>query len=50
MSLCVIVVFRKYAWVVPLKQKNGITITSTFQKLSDKSGDKPNKIWVDKGN
>ena len=32
-----------------MKEKKGIKNTSTFQKLSDKSGDKPNKIWVDKG-
>ena len=32
-----------------MKEKKDIKNTSTFQKLSDKSGDKPNKIWVDKG-
>ena len=49
MSLCIIVAFSKYAWVIPLKEKKSSTITSTFQKLSDKSGHKPNKIWIDKG-
>ena len=30
---CVIDVFRKYAWVIPLKDKKGITITNAFQKI-----------------
>ena len=30
--LCAIDIFSKYAWVVPLKDKNGITITNAFQK------------------
>ena len=54
--LCVIDIFRKYAWVVPLKYKKGISIVNAFQKIlkeSDKSkakskGRKPNKIWIDK--
>ena len=41
--------FSKYAWVVPLKDKEGITIVNAFQKVLDESGRKPNKIWVDKG-
>ena len=45
----VIVIFSKYAWVVPLKDKRGISIVNAFQKILDKSGCKPNKIWVDKG-
>ena len=28
--VCVIDIFSKYAWVVPLKGKNGITITNAF--------------------
>ena len=53
--LCVIDIFSKYAWVIPLKDKKGISIVNAFQKLSDKSvelhskGRKRNKIWVDKG-
>ena len=46
--LCVIDIFSKYSWVIPLKDKKGITITNTFQKFLDESGRKPNKIWVDK--
>ena len=47
--LCVIDIFSKYAWVVPLKDKKGVSIVDAFQKILDKSRRKPNKIWVDKG-
>ena len=47
--LYVIDIFSKYAWVVPLKDKKGITITNAFQKILKESNRKPNKIWVDKG-
>ena len=47
--LCVFYIFSKYAWVVPLKDKTGVTITNAFQKIFKKSYRKPNKIWVDKG-
>ena len=47
--LCVIDIFSKYAWVIPLKDKKGLTIVNPFQKVLDKSYLKPNKIWVDKG-
>ena len=46
--LCVIDIFSKYAWIVPLKDKKGVSIVDAFQKILDKSGRKPNKIWVDK--
>ena len=29
--LCVIDIFSKYAWVVPLKDKKGVSIVMTFQ-------------------
>ena len=48
--LCVIDIYSKYAWVIPLKDKKGITITNTFKNFLDESNCKPNKIWVDKGN
>ena len=41
--------FSKYAWVVPLKDKNGLTIVNAFQSILDSSKRKPNKIWVDQG-
>ena len=47
--LCVIDIFSKYAWVVLLKDKKGVSIVNTFQKILDDSKGKPNKIWVDKG-
>ena len=47
--LCVIDIFSKYAWVVPLKDKKGVSIVDAFQKILDKSRRKPNKIWVNKG-
>ena len=47
--LCVIGIYSKYGWVIPLKDKKGITITNPFQKILDESNRKPNKIWVDKG-
>ena len=54
--LCAIDLFSKYAWVVFLKDKRGITIINTFQKIISKGGEaeskgrcKPNKIWVHQG-
>ena len=47
--LYVINILSKYAWVVPLKDKNGFSIADAFQKILDKSARKPNKIWIDKG-
>ena len=47
--LCVIDIFSKYAWVVPLKDKKGISIVTAFQSILKQSNRKPNKIWVDKG-
>ena len=47
--LCVIDIYSKYAWVIPLKDKKGVTIVNAFQKILDDLKRKPNKIWVDKG-
>ena len=33
--LCTINIFSKYVWVVPLRDKKGITITNAFQKILD---------------
>ena len=41
--------FSKYAWVIPLKDKKGVSIVDASQKILKKSNRKPNKIWVDKG-
>ena len=45
--LCVNDIVCKYAWVIPLKDKKGITMTNGFQNILDESNRKPNKIWVD---
>ena len=47
--LCVIDIFSKYAWVVPLIDKKCISIVKAFQSILKQSNRKPNKIWVDKG-
>ena len=39
--VCVIDIFSKYAWVIPLKAKKGIAITSAFQKILNESNHKP---------
>ena len=41
--------FSKYAFVVPLKDKKGITITNAFQSILNSSKQKPNKTWTDQG-
>ena len=47
--LCVIDIYSKYAWVIPLKDKKGVSIVNAFQSILKKSNGKPNKIWADKG-
>ena len=47
--LSLIDIFSKYVWVVPLKDKNGISIVNAFEKILKESDRKPNKMWVDKG-
>ena len=39
--LCVIYIFSKYAWVIPLKDKKCITVTNAFQKTFKISYRKP---------
>ena len=41
---CVIDLFSKYAWVVPLKEKKGITIATAFQSILNSSKRKASKI------
>ena len=48
--LCAMDLFSKYAWVIPLKDKKGITIVNAFQSILDRSKRKPSpsspsKIW-----
>ena len=47
--LCVIDLFSKYAFIVPLKDKKGVSIVNAFDKIIKQSNRKPNKIWVDQG-
>ena len=47
--LCAIDLFSKYAFVVPLKDKKGTSITNAFNKIVKQSNRKPNKIWIDQG-
>ena len=45
--LTVIDVFSKFAWVVPLKNKDGLSVTQAFQKILGNR--KPKKLQTDKG-
>ena len=47
--LCAIDLYSKYAFVIPLKDKKGISIVNAFNKIIKQSSRKPNKIWVDEG-
>ena len=47
--LCPIDLYSKYAFVVSLKDKKGISCVKAFNKIIKQSGKKTNKIWVDQG-
>ena len=47
--LRVIDLYSKYAFVIPLKDKKGISILNAFDKLIKQYNRKPNKIWEDQG-
>ena len=47
--LCAIDLHSKYAFVLSLKDKKGISIVNAFNKTIKQSNRKPNKIWVDQG-
>ena len=47
--LCAIDLYSKYTFVVPLKDKKGISIVNAFNKIIKQSNRKPNKIWVAQG-
>ena len=42
--LCVIDIFSKYACVVSLKNKRGVSLVNAFQSILKESNRKPNKI------
>ena len=43
--LCVIDIFSRYAWVVPLKDKKGVSIVNAFQKILKQSARNPERYW-----
>ena len=45
--LCAIDLYSKYAFVIPLKDKKGISIVDAFNKIIKQPNRKLNKIWVD---
>ena len=45
--LAVIDVFSKYGWLIPLKNKTGVTVSEAFKILFKER--KPMHIWADKG-
>ena len=45
--LCVIDIFSKYGWLVPLKDQTGKSVASALQTIFEER--KPEKMWVDKG-
>ena len=48
--LCVIDLYSKYAFVIPLKDKKGISILNAFDKIIKQYNRKPTYIvWVDQG-
>ena len=47
--LCAIDLYSKYTFVIPLKDKKGISIANAFDKIIKQSNRKPNTIWVDQG-
>ena len=47
--LCVIDIFSKYVWVLPLKDRKGVSIANAFQQILNDLARKLNKIWVDIG-
>ena len=47
--LCAIDLCSKYAFVVLLKYKKGISIINAFNTIIKQSNRKPNEIWVDQG-
>ena len=47
--LCAIDLYSKYAFVILLKGKKGISIVNAFDKIIKQSKGKPNKLWVDQG-
>ena len=47
--LCVIDVFSKFSWVIPIQNKMGKTLIEAFQSIVRKSKRKPLSLQTDKG-
>ena len=47
--LTVIDVFSKYGWIVALKDKKTESVSLVFDLIFEKSKQKPEKLWTDKG-
>ena len=45
--LLVIDIFSKYGWIIPLKNKQGVTVADALKKIFEER--RPGKLWVDKG-
>ena len=44
--LCVINIFSKYSWVVPLKDKKGISIVNAFQRTQSQQNVGGQRKWI----
>src|SRR5271156_3490754 len=47
--LTVIDLFSKYAWAIPLKNKQSSTVIDAFDNIIKSSKPSPNKLWTDAG-
>jgi hypothetical protein len=47
--LAVIDIFSKFGWMIPLKNKSGLSVSEAFEKIFKMSSRKPKLLWVDKG-
>ena len=41
--------WTRHSWVIPLKHKDGLTVSKAFEEIMKKSRRRPNKLWVDQG-
>ena len=47
--LTVIDVFSKYGWMLPLKDKTGVSVANALREIFKTSKRKLEKLWTDKG-
>lgn len=47
--LCIVDLFSRFAWCVPLKNKSATTVLNAVKEVIAKSGRSPEKSWSDKG-